>query len=145
MKNYAKSYSLMLVLVLLTMCFAACGKDEDQKASSLVGGKTYAFESCTVDGEDVTETFTAMYSEQSFSFKDDGTCVQTIIWAEEMAEALGTDPVKISGTYTEKEKTITATFVSDEGDVVMEFTVDGDTLTMNDEGSIMVYKLKSNS
>lgn len=140
MKNYAKSFSLLLVVALLTLCFAACGNN-----SSSVSGNTYVFESCTMDGEDITEMLTAMYSEQSFSFKADGSCVQTMVWAEDMAEALGTDSAEVSGTYTESGNTVTVTFASDEGDVVMEFTVDGDTLTMNDEGSVMVYKLKSNS
>ena len=141
MKTYAKSFSLLLVAALLMLCFTACG---NQKAAS-VSGNTYAFESCTIDGEDATETLTAMYIEQSISFKDDGTCVQTIVWSEAMAEMLGTDPVEVNGTYTEGENTVTATFTSDEGDVVMEFTVDGDTLTFTEDGSVMVYKLTSNS
>lgn len=141
MKTYAKSIAILLLAALLTLCFVACGKND----APSVNGNTYTFVSCTVDGEDATETVKALYSEQSFSFKKDGTCVQTLVWAGEMAELLGTDPVEVNGTYTEKDKVVTATFSSDEGDVVMTFTLDGDTLTMNDEGSVMVYKVKANS
>lgn len=141
MKNHTKSIVLLLTAALVLFSFAACGgKDE---ASSSVSGKTFAFESCTTDGEDMTETITAIYTEQTFAFKEDGTCVQTVIWSDEMADAMGSsDPVEQSGTYTEDGDTVTVTFASDDGDLDMTFTVDGDTLTMSEDGSEMIYKLQ---
>lgn len=140
MKKHTKSVVLLLTAALVVLSFAACGGEE---ASSLVGGKTFAFESCTTDGEDVTETITAIYTEQTFAFAKDGTCVQTIVWSDEMAEAMGSsDPVEQSGTYTEDGDTVTVTFASDDGDLDMTFTVDGDTLTMSEDGSEMIYKLQ---
>lgn len=143
MKTYTKSFALLLVATIISICFAACGNNS---AASQVSGKTYAFESCTVDGEDATETITAMYSEQSFTFKDDGTCIQTIVWSEAFAETMGSsDPVEQSGTYEEKDNIVKVTFSSDEEDMVLEFTIDGETLTQTEDGSVVVYKLQTNS
>lgn len=143
MKTFSKSLALLLALTLITLGLAACSNND---SASKVSGKTFAFESCTMDGEDATETITAMYKEQSFSFKEDGTCVQTIVWTDEFAEMMGSsDPVEQSGSYEESGNTVKLTFTSDDEDVVMEFTIDGDTLTMTEDGSVMVYKLQTNS
>lgn len=143
MKTHIKSIALLLVTVIITVCFAACGNGS---TASQVSGKTYNFESCTIDGEDATETITAMYSKQSFSFKDDGTCVQTIVWSDTFAETMGSsDPVEQSGTYEEKDNTVKVTFSFDEESTVLEFKIDGETLTVTEDGSVMVYKLQTNS
>lgn len=143
MKTHIKSFALLIVAAIITVCFAACGKSS---AASQVSGKTYAFESCTVDGEDATETITAMYSKQSFSFKDDGTCIQTIVWSDSFAEMMGSsDPIEQSGTYEEKDNTVKVTFSSNEESTVLEFKIDGETLTVTEDGNVMIYKLQTNS
>ena len=143
MKINSKSLALLFVGAVSAITLTACGGGGTSQADSRVSGNTYSFESCTVDGEDATETITAMYSEQSFAFDDDGICTQTIVWSDEFAEAMGSaDPVEQSGTYEEKDDTVTVTLSSDEEETVLEFTVDGETLTMDDDGSVMVYKLQ---
>ena len=140
MKTYAKSLMLLLLAMVLVLSFTACGKKKDDSG---ISGKTYAFESCTIDGEDMTADIAAMYTEQTFAFKEDGVCVQTIVWADEVAELMGSsDPVVQEGTYKEKGDKVTVTFSSDEEDLTMEFTLDGDKLVIKEEGSEMVYKLQ---
>lgn len=112
-------------------------------AESKISGKTYVFESCTLDGQDATETIRAMYSEQSFSFKDDGVCIQTIVWAGELAESMGSDSVEQTGTYEEGKDTVKVTFeMEGEATTVLEFTIEDDMIKVVEEGSTMVYKLK---
>lgn len=149
MKRRKKNIARLLLTIGLIFCLTGCGGSGDGKGSenstgadSLVSGKTYSFESYTVDGENSTESMTAMYKEQTLTFEEDGTCVQTIIWADEMAEELGmTEPVEQNGTYTESGSTVTATFASDEEDLVMEFTAEDDTLTMDEDGYVTVYRV----
>lgn len=140
MKTYSKITALLIVVALLVFGAVSCGGG----AESLVNGKTFAFDSCTMDGEDATESITSIYKEQTLTFKDDGVCTQTIVWADEVAEMMGsTDPIEQDGTYEEKDGKVTVTIASDEGDVVMEFTVEGDMLTMTEDGSVMVYKAQA--
>lgn len=141
MKKHVKVLSVLLMATMIVFALAACG---GKSGESKVNGKTYAFESCTEDGQDATETIKAMYSEQTFEFKDDGVCVQTLVWAGEMAELMGTDPVVQNGTYEENGDTVKVTFkVDGEEDLVMEFTADSDTLKLAEEGTEMIYKVKS--
>ena len=149
MKKTVKTLSVLLMAVMLVLNLSACGDNAESgnkvssESESKVNGKTYVFESLTADGKDATETIKAMYSEQSFEFKDDGVCVQTIVWADAMAETMGTDPVVQNGTYEENGDKLKVTFKMDgESDTVMEFTIDSDTIKLDEEGSVMLYKAK---
>ncbi len=140
MKKFMKSFMVLGMVLALLLTFTACG------SKSNVSGKTYVFESYTLNGVDATETLTAVYASQKFEFKADGVCEQTIVWAEDLAALMGTDPVVVSGTYAEEGNTVTVTIpVEDEEDTVMTFTVDGDTLQMVEEGSTTVYRVTSES
>lgn len=142
MKTAMKTIALVLAVALLSVSFVACS----DTASTSVKGNTYDFASYVVDGEDVTETMTMMFSKQSLTFKEDGVCVQTLAWADAYAELMGSsDPIEQNGTWEEKDGTVTATFASDEGDTVFVFTVDGETLTMTEDGSVTTYNLQKNS
>ncbi len=147
MKKFVKSFLVLGMVLAFLLTLTACGSDKKETtAASNVSGKTYAFESYTLDGEDATESLTAVYASQKFEFKADGVCEQTIVWAEEMAALMGADPVVVSGTYTEDGNNVTATFpVEGEEDTVMAFTVDGDTLQLVEEGSTTVYRVSSES
>lgn len=141
MKKKEKILSVLLMATMLVFTLAACGNNGGSE--SKVNGNTYIFDSYTLNGEDATEIMKSMYSEQSFSFKDDGVCVQTIIWADEMAEAMGTDPVEQTGTYEESGDTVKVAFkVDGESDTEMEFAIDADTLKLVEEGSTIVYVKK---
>lgn len=141
MKKSVKILSVMLMVTMFVFTLAACGNNGGSE--SKVNGNTYVFDSYTLNGEDATETLKAMYSEQSFSFKDDGSCVQTIVWADELAETMGTDPMELMGTYEESGDTVKVTFkVDGERDTEMEFTIDADTLKLIEEGSTTVYVKK---
>ena len=145
MKKTAKILSLCLAAAMLMCSLAACGSSSSDtgSAESTLEGNTYVFTSYTVDGEDQSEVMTAMYAEMSLTFEADGVCVQSITWSEEYAELLGiSDPVEQEGTYEESGETVTVTFESDEGDTVMELTVDGDTLSMDEDGCITTYTLQ---
>lgn len=143
MKKCAKILSVLLMASVLVLGLAACGEQGKTSSGSKVNGKTYVLDSYTVDGEDAMETISAMYKEQSFAFKDGGVCVQTIVWADAMAEIMGSDPVEQTGTYEEKENTVTVTFkMEGEEDTVMEFTIDSDMIKLIEDESIMVYKQK---
>lgn len=141
MKKSVKNLSVLLIVTVLALTLAACGNNGGSK--SKVNGNTYVFDSYTLNGEDATETIKAMYSEQSFSFKDDGVCVQTIVWADELAETMGADPVEMTGAYEESGDTVKVTFKMDgESDTEMEFTIDADTIKLVEEGSTTVYVKK---
>ena len=140
MKKLSKALSLCLVSAFALTALAACGSSSGSSSESALEGTTYAFTSYTVDDEDQTELMTEMYSEMSLTFEADGVCVQTITWSEEYAELLGiTDPVEQEGTYEEDGDSVTVTFASDEGDTVMELTIDGDTLSMDEDGCVTTY------
>ena len=142
MKKIIKASALCLISAMIISALAACGSSSSgsDSSDSALEGKTYAFTGYTVDGEDQTEVMTEMYSEMTLTFESDGVCIQTITWSEEYAELLGiTDPVEQEGTYEELSDSVTVTFESDEGDTVMEFTVDGDTLTMDEDGYVTTY------
>lgn len=125
-------------MALLVASVTACGA-----GASKVSGKTYAFDSYTQDGEDMTADFASMYKEQTLAFTDDGVCVQTIEWADEAATMLGiSEPMEVSGTYTESGDTLSVVFPDEEGDTVMEFVIGEDTLTMTEDGAVTVYTLK---
>ena len=160
-----KTLSVLLMATMIILTFAACGNksepenkagnesevkkesEESKKGEeSKVNGKTYVFDSCTEGGKDATETIKAMYSEQSFEFKDGGVCVQTIVWADAMAETMGTDPVVQEGTYEENGDTVKVTFkVEGESDTAMEFTIDSDTIKLIESETTMLYKVKAAS
>lgn len=147
MKKITKITSLCLAMAVLMFALAACGSsssDSDTSASeSALAGKTYAFTSYTADGEDQTDVMTSMYSAMTITFEEDGVCVQTITWSDEYAELLGIEePVEQEGTYEETDDSVTVTFASDEGDTVMEFVIDGDTLTMDEDGYVTVYTVQ---
>ena len=142
MKKIIKASALCLISAMIISALAACGSSSSgsDSSDSALEGKTYAFTGYTVDGEDQTEVMTEMYSEMTLTFEADGVCIQTITWSDEYAELLGiTDPVEQEGTYEESLDSVTVTFESDEGDTVMEFTVDGDTLTMDEDGCVTTY------
>ena len=141
MKKISKALAFCLVSALALMALAACGSSSGSSSSeSALEGKTYAFTSYTADDEDQSEVITEMYSEMTLTFEADGVCIQTITWSEEYAELLGiTDPVEQEGTYEESSDSVTVTFESDEGDTVMEFTIDGDTLSMDEDGCVTTY------
>lgn len=142
MKKFSRILAVLVMVTMLVLTITACGSKNESK----VNGKTYAFESYTLDGEDATATIAAMYSEQSFTFKDGGACEQKIVWSGEMAELMGSDPVIQNGTYEENGDKVTVTFkMEGEDDTVMEFTVDSDTIKLVEEGSTTVYKLEANS
>ena len=146
MKKIARTLTALGMILVLLLTLTACGSAKKETATaSNVNGKTYAFESYTLDGEDATESITGTYASQTFAFKD-GTCEQTIVWAEALASVMGTDPVVVSGTYVEDGNTVTVTFkVDGEEDTVMAFTIDGDTLQLAEEGSTTVYRAVSES
>jgi|GEM_PF-5062109 len=131
-----KFVSLIACAVLL----AGCGGT----ASSSVAGNTYSFTSCTEDGKDVSDLYRAMFDDLSFTFNADGTAVESVTWTADYAAAIGvTDPVEIEGTYTESGSTVTVLFEDEEeGDLTMEFTAEGDTLTSEEDGVVTVYTLK---
>lgn len=142
MKKFSRILAVLVMATMLVLTITTCGNKNESK----VNGKTYAFESYTLNGEDATETITAMYSEQTCTFKDGGACEQKMVWTGEMAELMGTDPVIQNGTYEENGDKVTVTFkMEDEDDTVMEFTVDSDTIKLIEEESTTVYKLKANS
>lgn len=164
MKRNAKILSVLLMMTVFVFALTACGNtktadtDKDgskvegnkegtesktDKASSKVEGNTYAFESYTLNGEDASQTIAALYKEQTFEFKADGVCVQSITWSDEMAATMGTDPVVMEGTYEESGDTVTVTFTMEgEEDTVMEFRVDSDTIKALEETATTVYRLK---
>ena len=145
MKKLTKTLAVSLIAVMAALALCACGSGSggSSDSSGSLSGSTYVFSGYTVDGEDQTELMTEMYSEMTLTFEDDGVCIQTITWSEEYAELLGiTDPVEQEGTYEEDGDSVTVTFESDEGDTVMEFTVDGDTLTMDEDGYVTTYTLQ---
>ena len=145
MKKITKALALCLISAMVISALAACGSSSSDSGSSgsMLEGNTYAFTSYTVDDEDQTEVMTEMYSEMTLTFEADGVCIQTITWSEEYAELLGiTDPVEQEGTYEEDGDGVTVTFASDEGDTVMEFTIDDDTLTMDEDGYVTTYTLQ---
>ena len=140
MKKLSKALAFCLVSAFALMALAACGSSSGSSSESALEGKTYAFTSYSVDGEDQSEVMTEMYSEMTLAFESGGVCIQTITWSEEYAELLGiTDPVEQEGTYEEDGDSVTVTFESDEGDTVMEFTIDGDTLSMDEDGCVTTY------
>ena len=140
MKKISKALAFCLVSVFALMALAACGSSSGSSSESALEGKTYAFTSYTVDGEDQSEVMTEMYSEMTLAFEEGGVCTQTITWSEEYAQLLGiTDPVEQEGTYEESSDSVTVTFESDEGDTVMELTIDGDTLSMDEDGCVTTY------
>ncbi len=158
MRKYVKALTVLFTSAVLAGALGACGNGSSASVSGQNGtsennvteaaesgleGKTYTFESYTVDGEDATASITGMYKEQTFSFEAEGVCVQTIVWADSLAETMGTEPVVQNGTYEENGDKVTVTFeVEGEDSTVMEFTVDGDTLQLIEEGSTTVYKVK---
>ena len=134
---------MIAVMAALALCACGSGSGGSSDSSGSLSGSTYVFSGYTVDGEDQTELMTEMYSEMTLTFEDDGVCIQTITWSEEYAELLGiTDPVEQEGTYEKDGDSVTVTFESDEGDTVMEFTVDGDTLSMDEDGYVTTYTLQ---
>ena len=161
MKKTLKTLSVLLMAAVLVLNLSACGdnaaesgnkvnSESEGKASSesesKVSGKTYVFDSCTEGDKDATESVKAMYSEQSFEFKDGGVCVQTIVWADAMAETMGTDPVVQEGTYEENGDTVKVTFkVEGESDTAMEFTIDSDTIKLIENETTTLYKVKAAS
>lgn len=145
MKKLTKALSVSVIAVMAALALCACGGSSGSSSgdSDSLSGSTYAFSSYTVDGEDQTELMTEMYSEMTLAFEDDGVCIQTITWSEEYAELLGvTDPVEQEGTYEEDGDSVTVTFESDEGDTVMEFVIEDDTLTMDEDGYVTTYTLQ---
>ena len=138
MKNLSKALTICVLFCIVMFTLAACGSSSDSE--STLEGNTYVFTSYTVDDEDQTETITAMYSAMSLTFGSDGVCTQSITWSDEYAEALGiTEAVEQEGTYEEDSDSVTVTFASDEGDTVMEFTIDGDAISMEEDGCITTY------
>lgn len=131
MKKYTKLIVLTLILLL-----TACSLN-----TSLVEGKTYIFDSCTMYGEDATEEINSIYEEQKIEFQADGVCVQTVT-------GKGESPVVKTGTYKEEGNKVTASFplqddddiVADDENIILEFTLDGDTLTHDSDGIVTVYK-----
>ncbi len=166
MKKYMKFTAVMLIAILTIVSLVACSAgNSDEKDSgtngttigtpndsstsdnaSLVAGKTFVFESCTMDGEDTTEMILSMYKEQTIEFKDGGVCVQTIVFSDEFAEnSEANEPSILNGTYEESDGKITAKFPAtseEEEDLINEFTVNADTLTQEQDGIVMVYKVK---
>lgn len=141
MKRRVKFLAGALTLAMFAFGLAACGNSSS--GTSMVSGKTYAFESYTVDGTDATDTITAMYKEQTITFAEDGTCTQSTTWSDAFAEQIGSsDPVEQSGTYTEKGSNVTVTLTAEDEEFVMEFEADGDSLTMTEDGCVTVYKAK---
>lgn len=151
MKKLSKLLSLLIMSAMLVLCFTACGNSgggatENKATESKVKGQTYELESYTVNGKDSLETLNAMYSEWSLSFKDDGACSKTIVWAGDAAQVMGTDPVVQTGTYEENGDTVKVTFkVEGEDDTVMEFKIESDTIKLVEDSNITVFKSKANS
>ncbi len=142
MKRKSKVLALCMVLCLMVFGLVGCGNtDTDTSSESQVSGKTFVFDTYTEDGEDATTSITDMFKEQAITFNADGTCVQSIMWADALADMFGTDPVEQAGTYTEDGATVTVTLPSDEeDDVVMTFTVNGSTMSTTEDGCVTNYK-----
>lgn len=160
MKKFSRIMSVLVIAAMLVLAITACENDSKKpgdtvntqsntteavtEPASKVNGKTYVFESYTLGGEDMTATLTAMYSEQTFTFKDGGVCEQKTVWAGEMAQLMGSEPTVLEGTYVEDGDKVTVTFRAEgEEDAVAEFTVDSDTIKLTEEGGVTVYRLKA--
>lgn len=147
-KIFVKAFIVLLMVLLTTFYFTACG-NKGKGGVTVVSGHTYVLESCIVDGDDATKTLAAMYNEYSFQFKEDGTCVETIVWSDTFAAMLdSSEPAELAGTYEQNGNIVTATFTYDglESETVMEFIVGEDTLTeFGEEGDVTVFRLKADS
>ena len=153
MKNFKRVLVVCVAAMALASVLAGCsgGDTEDVEGSAStdavettasLAGNTYALASYIVDDEDLTESMTALYASQTLTFEEDGVCIQTIVWADEYIDLFGSDPVEMEGTYEEGDGTVTVTFASDEGDTVMEFTVEDGALVMEEDGSVTTYELQ---
>lgn len=114
-----KTLSLVLVVILVAACFAGCGKDS-------VAGK-YNLVSMTVSGETLKisdlEALSGRKMEAYMELKADGTAVMVMEGERtEMAYADG----KIWPTEFPDEKA--------------SFTVSGKTLTITEDGVVMVFE-----
>ena len=154
MKNFKRVLVVCVAAMALVSVLAGCSggdteetdgsasTDAVETAATSVAGGTYAFSSYIVDGEDLTDSMTALYASQTLTFEEDGVCIQTIVWADEYVDLFGSDPVEMEGTYEEGDGTVTVTFESDEGDTVMAFTVEDGALVMEEDGSVTTYELQ---
>lgn len=149
MKKFTKLIAVLMIMALATVAFAGCNNEsgnnggETGENKSVVEGKVFVFESCTMDGEDATEMVMSMYKEQSIEFKADGVCVQSVTWSDDFAEDPENNvPVVTTGTYTEDGNTITAAFTVDGEEMVSVFTCADDKLTQDKDGVVMVYTVK---
>lgn len=124
MKNKMKSLVMMLLAACLVVSLAACGnggkKDETQ-----VSGKSYVFESMSVDGEAMGEDMTAFMAGSTYAFKNDGTCTYSVTFMEMTTE--------VPGTYTQDGTAVTVTLdYGEEGTVEMKFTASADAITFSE-------------
>lgn len=131
-----KKFFALLLAALVVLSMAACGSNNDNGKNNdepettvnpmaAISG-TYVMDTFTENGEAVAEEMMQLYTGSKYILKDDGTCVYCMTM-------FGTE-IETNGTFTLKDNTLTITLGGgDEDDVVMDFVVDGDTITFTEE------------
>ena len=86
---------------------------------------------------------TDLYKLQSFTFNDDGTCSQNIMWSDQYVETYGEELFQVFGTYVQDEHTVKVVFPTDEyGDINLEFLINGNSLLMDEDDCVSLYVIE---
>lgn len=133
MKNIKISFAVMLIIIMVAFCLAACsgGVEGTYKLVSIKMGDT------TYKVGDTVEELDAKLTDDFYTIelKEDGT-------ATFASKLLGDEPLTGAYTLSEDEKTITFTMTGISSDITL--TRNGNTLTMTqgsgDEQMVITFK-----
>lgn len=132
MKKITKILSVLLMVAVVALTFAACG------GSGGVAGRTFVLDKDATDvsGVEGGELVLAMFKEFSITFNKDNTCKITAT-----VSLLGDSQTEdVDGTYEQDDNKVT--IKENESKETIECTIDGGKLLMEQEGVKLVFSPK---
>lgn len=132
MKKITKILSVLLMVAVVALTFAACG------GSGGVAGRTFVLDKDATDvsGVEGGELVLAMFKEFSITFNKDNTCKITAT-----VSLLGDSQTEdVDGTYEQDDNKVT--IKENESKKTIECTIDGGKLLMEQEGVKLVFSPK---